>query len=428
MRALAVVAFLATAGCIQAAALPDLPEAAEGPAVSAAVVRLGSGVHAMEPHVAVRGDTIVVGHMAEFRAPLPDGATTRIEIHRSLDAGETWTSAVLPLARSDLPVYRSFSGDVVLAFAPDGVLYAAGVAARGVDVGGCCLVADLAVHVLRSDDLGATWSGPVFVSDGLGPTVAGVLQDKPWLTVGPEGTIHLGWTRFTTVFHTTILTTRSTDGGATWAPERVLVASDPTDYDQYSGLTLAAPGDGLVYASWTVIEGGSPSNPGQQVVAVSADDGATFGAPVPVSGARFPGFGAVFADPSDAARASVVVPDLDGRAVLVATEDAGATWSPPLQLSSRAGPEPLAAGVVDAEGAARVAYYATDWPGGMRAVAATVRSGVVVAEEPLGDAPIRPAERMREYLGVAGDGENVWAAWVAGDASTSTWIEAQRIR
>jgi hypothetical protein len=34
---------------------------------------------------------------------------------------------------------------------------------------------------------------------------------------------------------------------------------------------------------------------------------------------------------------------------------------------------------------------------------------------------------MREYLGIAGDGGAIWAAWVAGDAATSTWIEAQRI-
>ena len=428
---------LAAAGCFEAAARAGLDVPATAAPASAPAVRLGLGENAMEPHVAMRdaggSKVIVVANMADVREGLGRNPTTRIEVHRSLDGGASWTSAPLPssvFAAHD-PLGRvSFSGDAVLAYGPGGELYLAGVAATGTIetlplLGPCCLIGDLSVFVTRSDDDGATWSPAKLWVPGVGPTVAGVLQDKEWLTVGPDGVVHFAWTTFTSLFHTTIHYARSTDGGDSWSTPIVLRATDVRDYDVYSGTTLAAPGDGRVYASYSVIEGNSNAVPGEQVVLVSDDNGLTWSAPVAVGASRFPGFGLVFADPADPDHAFLTVPDGDQRAYLVETTDGGATWSAPLRLSSRAGPEPLAAGWVDDEGRAVVAYYDQAWPGGERVVVATVDAGAVVGERVLGSA-VNPGIYRREYLGVAGAAGEAWAAWVGGDEATGTWIEAQR--
>ena len=428
---------LAAAGCIEAAALRGL-DGADAIVVSTGPTRLGLGEHAMEPHVAVRNASgataIVVANMADVREATGRNPTTRIEVHRSTDGGATWTSALLPTsifaARDPLGQF-TFTGDAVLAYGPEGELYLAGVAAGGVTetypaLGVFGTIRDLSVFVTRSDDDGATWSPVLYWTRGLGPAPLGTMQDKNWVTVGPDGVVHLGWTEFTSFPHTTIRYVRSADGGATWTTPRTLVETRVQDYHVYSGLTLAAPGGGRVYASYSLITRGGTGAPGQQLALASADNGATWSPPVVLGASWFPRFGQVFADPADPLHAFMAVPDGDVRAYLVETTDGGATWSAPLRLSPRAGPEPLAAGWVDGQGRAVVAYYDEAWPGGERVVVATVDGGAVVAEQVLGSAAIDPGIRRREYFGVAGADGEAWAAWIGGDDDTGTWVEAQR--
>ncbi len=148
------------------------------------------------------------------------------------------------------------------------------------------------LYFSRSTDGGRTWSSPVRVNRQAG-AVWGFAVSKPRVAVGQSGTIHIFFpgnekspaTGFDVV---TARYTRSTDGGKTFEPARTLHGASDVDQREMLGEGLAATysfgtmnlgPDGAVYAAWQDVTEMAGMNDGANVyIAVSRDDGKTFGA------------------------------------------------------------------------------------------------------------------------------------------------------
>ncbi len=196
------------------------------------------------------------------------------EVFVSTDGGATWTNVVLPGWTSSTGGQGVFArmsscGDPVLAFAPDGTAYFSGLVCNGNRVAFFSGVA-----VASSHDGGLTWSAPVMVSFS---NSSMIFNDKEWITVGPNGTVYVTWTRFksTGLGYTgspSVLSS-STDEAKTWS-DWVMVSDPAHPYDQGSA-PLVAP-DGKLYVAY---EGATPStgyNGDAIVLARSTDGGKTF--------------------------------------------------------------------------------------------------------------------------------------------------------
>lgn len=439
----AVILVLLLAGCLGVVpvgldgqgATPDRPRPdAAGPPV----LLDGFGDAAMEPHVALRDANgkaaIVVANANRIPGAVPGNALPMsIEVHRSLDGGRTWASAPLPPAIFDAfdPLHRfSSTGDPVVAYAPDGALFLAGVATTGTshpDVPEAEMLTDFSVFVTRSTDDGATWDPPALWQEGLGPSF-GLTNDKPWLVAGADGVLHFTWTAFTGLAVTEIRYTRSVDGGLTWEAPRVIATPDLTTLSQVQGTTLAAPGGGRVYVSFTDIRNDGSGH--RQLALASADGGDTFGAAQEVGSATFPRYGQVFADARDPLRAFVVVPAAGDVPLLQlsTTLDGGATWgAPALVDAARGAAQQHAAGHVLPDGTVLLGYYDAGWPDGEHFTWTCIDANGSVTSTPVGLATA-PGANRREYLGVAGLGNAAWGTWVAGDEQAGTQIGVDRFR
>lgn len=432
MRLAACLLLLLAPGCIAPltdvgapAAQPPDADAATPSVAPAWPARVGPpSARAMEPHVAARGNVLVVANHAEFETD--EGRTVSLFVHRSEDGGRTWSSALLPrsvTAPFDPLGRMKDGGDAVLAYAPDGTLYLAGAAFAGVSGPQLALINDLTVFVTRSRDDGRTWEPALFHARGAGPML--LMQDKPWLTLGADGALHLAWTEFATPFYTTVKYVRSADGGDTWSAPLDLAATDPVARTQVSGATIAAPGGGRVYVTALELHPSNvlPDDPASRQVAWwSEDDGATFHGPLVLGPAAFPRFGRVTAHGDDPMRAWVLVPDASPapRMYAVETRDGGLTWSAPASLApQRTGAQQHPAVWMEDPGTLHVAYYDAGWPGGERVVLARLEEGVVVEERAAPGDPLRPGPYRREYFGLAHDGDDrLWAAWVGGDGGS----------
>jgi hypothetical protein len=171
----------------------------------------------------------------------------RPRLWKSSDLGATWSEVNVGMPR-DGAVGNS---DVDLAVAPDGTLYFVQMtydlrAQEGVQ---------LAVGVSR--DAGSTWRWS---------TVSRArYNDRPWMKVAPNGTVHLIWNDGSGVLHTV-----SRDRGATWAPP-----SHVHDRGGSSHLAVGPRGELAVH----IIPGarsGFVCDEGTDVIALSTDDGATW--------------------------------------------------------------------------------------------------------------------------------------------------------
>jgi hypothetical protein len=410
---------------------------------------------AMEPHVAMHptDQDILVAASADLRRG-PGGLEDRlfeIVVHRSEDGGSTWKSAVLP------PTVRSLfdrlgsmnvAGDPVLAYSPNGDVFLVGVAAQAVwkegpNGIGVTQLNHLTVFVTKSNDDGESWGPALFFRQGAGtfgfPVVfAGLLEDKPWITTGRDGSVHVTWTEFIET-QSAIRYANSMDGGSTWSEPLLLALSKPgleTGPVQaqfpLQGSTVSAPGDGLVFVSATEYPTtqGSEQKPeagGSQLVWVSNDGGATFGPPARAGRSTYARYGQVVGNPLDPERVVVVAPtdSEDSRVYLVQSHDAGETWSDPVFLSERDGVQqhPTAAWAGDR---LLVAFYDAGWAGGER-VTMILSDGTHVLETVGVPETIDPGPYRREYFGLAGYGSDFAVVYVGGDAQTGTWISHARV-
>jgi hypothetical protein len=110
----------------------------------------------------------------------------------------------------------------------------------------------------------------------------GFYQDAAQIAFGPEGNIYVAWEDWRHA-EGSVYFTRSTDGGATFAPEYRV---DPSDSVSSEGAVLvrfpclAVDGTGLVYVAWISWDEGGI---GRVFCSRSADEGMTFEEPVIVS-------------------------------------------------------------------------------------------------------------------------------------------------
>lgn len=194
------------------------------------------------------------------------------EVYVSMDAGKSFVDVVLPGrtgATGGKGVFARLGscGDPVLAFASDGTLYYAGLA--------CNFRAHStasALSVSVSHDGGMTWGAPHMVTF-TDPNE--FFNDKDWITVGPDGTVYVTWTRFKS--HGTlkgfagspIMMKISHDGGKTWSG--LIKVSDGSHPFNQGSQPQVAP-DGTVYVAY---EGATPSTGffGDAIIVARSTDG-----------------------------------------------------------------------------------------------------------------------------------------------------------
>jgi BNR repeat protein len=190
-------------------------------------------------------------------------------VSRSTDDGVTWQPVATPEA--------AYGGDPGLALDAMGRLYFSYLAFPQQLV--CDSGADYPggdeLHVVFSDDMGASWSPPMNVAPGMFVS-SHYFVDKPWLTTGTNGDVFVSFTPFPSVSATApddLWVAYSHDRGLTWS------ASQLSDAGRTHGRSLAmlsTDAAGKVYGTWWE-DAGDPLAPGGLIwMAVSNDRGVTW--------------------------------------------------------------------------------------------------------------------------------------------------------
>ena len=132
-----------------------------------------------------------------------------------------------------------------------------------------------------SRDGGKTWAQHTmpFSRCGGGTSANGGDFDRatdPWLTAAPDGTLHQIALAYNTVQgDSSIVASRSTDGGATWGPTRTLIRDSGDVFNDKCAITADPVAPHFVYAVWDRTIG---TNRGPVEFTRSADDGLTWDA------------------------------------------------------------------------------------------------------------------------------------------------------
>jgi hypothetical protein len=178
----------------------------------------------------------------------------------SFDGGANWEEVVIPgLSECSGDDQYGRVSDPWLAFASNGDLYA--VALPGPDFGES---GPTSILVSKSIDGGKTWGAPTTVSEAVG-------DDKPSIVADPVDPclVYVGWTRFTLDDPQETLLSRTTDCGESWTDPQLLFANTPPG----GGFQLLVLPDGTALAFFEVqIEG-------TLYVTRSTDKGATWDEP-----------------------------------------------------------------------------------------------------------------------------------------------------
>lgn len=382
---------------------------------------------AWEPFVVVdpADDRHIVALSGQFRDAPGGESTLAMVAHVSRDAGRTWRSSEVPAPAGSTQV-----ADPVALVLPDGAVLVAGIAWAGQNPQSPLMApagTAITTFVVRSEDGGLTYGEPIVVAQGYGATVAGLgvhlpTTDKPWLALGPDGTILLTTLVYdnpsrqdpSVPFGTAdIHATSSKDGGRSWSPLRPLPRPDHSPH-------FASPAiepDGTWQVAFIDID--FSKNPFAQTfglwLATSRDEGTTWDAKRIGATPWMPTLRAAagrlwLAAPFDTGDPAVQPP------MLLTSVDQGATWSEPLVLSAPGKGRAMPTVDVDARGIAYVVGYHTheeeEGPADFRAwrVVDDVPSEPLMLEAGL----VGPVDSRGHYIGLSAAAEGAYAVWVSG--------------
>ena len=396
-RTLVLLAALLLAGCLGTPAGLQGPGGAPGPGSVACMERCaqlldGTASRPWEPSVAADPTDplhLLAGTTLWERdaAGLPRGW---LQAEVSRDGGATWQASRIPAGLEAGPTHplaaANSLGDAVVAFLPDGTALFAGLAYDHVGLtnsrAGSVAFARWAysLFVARSHDGGLTWPETSVVARGQGvlalataPQPVGLLgaellwdaNDKPWLAVGPDGTVLATWSELITLGpkdplggRADIVASVSRDGGVTWSVPAVV---EQGGYFLGAAPVIAAGGWHVAYEDLLTQD---------MRLATSSDQGATWRSQAMGKASPFPAM-AVQPLPSGGERLLLAYSDgSEGKTcpfyfecyrqapTLRWSDDGAASWSAPVTLDEAAEPGRTVPEIaVDREGTAWLTFF-----------------------------------------------------------------------
>ncbi len=267
-----------------------------------------------ETSIGVHGDTLVAG-WNNFTA-----TTLLMGVARSVDGGNTWTDTILAGhgVMSDPTIKPGENGKWYYGYLADG------------GSGG----SDIDIYVRRSLDGGATWLAPTLVTGN------GSFDDKPYIDAKGDEVL-VGWANFSTS-PSKVWAARSIDGGQAYGQNQIVSVNSGNG----NGACPVIDHSGVYYMFWR------DSFQESLWVARSVDQGATWSPdrgivamnPLP---SMLPGGFRIVNLPSadsDPITGDLVVVWNDQRfgnpdILSIRSVDGGATWNPPVRVNDDAGTE-----------------------------------------------------------------------------------------
>jgi hypothetical protein len=186
----------------------------------------------------------------------------------SLDGGVTWKQVPLPYSVCSGGTFQG-AGDPWVSFAPNGDLYCLGITGPS--------PANTYAAVMKSTDGGLHWSAPIILdSPPLSP-------DKTTLTADTFDArfVYAAWIRLPVKNKSALTFSRTTDGGASWEPSRVIYETVPGQ-QAFNTQILVLPDGTLVDIFYHQFQknNGAASQLDIQLMR-SSDKGQTWSAPIP---------------------------------------------------------------------------------------------------------------------------------------------------
>ena len=429
------------------------PATSAGPVSSASTFTAGCGAVAdsgtlynnaeVEPHVAINpaNPANLIGAWQQDR--WSNGGAQATAVGFSLDAGVTWTTRALPASRcgggnaANGGDYERAT-DPWVAISPNGVAYQMSLAISGASFQPGSASAML---VFRSTDSGRTWGTPTtLIRDG-----TAAFNDKNSITADSTDSrfVYAVWDRLTNDNRGPAMFARTTDGGVTWEPARVIY--DPGVGQQTLGVEIAVLPNGTLIHFFNHLSSNGGTMVGQYQIQRSTDQGVTWTAPIKVAdffgiGTRDPETGQPVRDGGFLGHISVgpqgqlyaIWQDArfsngarDGIAFTRST-DGGLTWSAPTQVNGVTGVQASTATVhARADGTIGISYFdmrnntadATTLP--IDYWLATSRDGVnwtdrrvTGASFDLALAPVARGFFLGDYMGLVSSGANFYPLYV----------------
>lgn len=322
----------------------------------------------VEPWVAVNpaNPANIIGAWQQDR--WSDGGAHGLVAGYTTDGGTTWHETAQPFSACAPggPSRYDRASDPWVSIGPDGTAYSVSISFQAAGP-------DNAVLASTSKDGGATWTAPTTLKEDLGTTQ--FFNDKESVTADPvtPGTAYAVWDRLVSpngnpkasahasAFSGPAWFAKTTDGGATWTPAKVIV---PTANRQQTigNQIVVDPRTGTLYDFFDLIfdsgpNGSSKLHGNNVAFTKSTDGGASWSAPQIVSnlgsvGVTDPNTGApirtgdIIPEPAiDPATGQLYVVWQDSRfnggqydEVAVSTStDGGATWSTPMRANAPKG-------------------------------------------------------------------------------------------
>ena len=437
---------------------PTTPPAPTGLVSSASTFTAGCGGVAdsgtlynnaeVEPHLAINpaNTTNLIGSWQQDR--WSNGGSQANAVGFSIDGGATWSTRALPASRcaggnaANGGDYERAT-DPWVAISPNGVAYqmSLGISGASFQPGSAS-----AMLVFRSTDNGRTWgTATTLIRDG-----AVAFNDKNSMTADPTDSryVYAVWDRLTNDNRGPAMFARTTDGGVSWEPARVIY--DPGVGRQTIGVEIAVLPDGTLIHFFTQLNTVGNATIGLFQIQRSADKGVTWSAPIKVAdffgiGTRDPETSQPIRDGGFLGRISVgpegqlYITWQDARfsngardgIAFTRSTDGGLTWSVPTQVNGAPGVQASTATVhARADGTIGISYFdmrnntidATTLP--MDYWLATSRDGVnwtdrrvTTTSFDLALAPVARGFFLGDYMGLVSSGANFYPLYVrtAGD-------------